>query len=342
MLPGYRIVDSSRWNDSYPGIDFPASVKPDVSVYREEVDLSVRTDSSLAEIFIEFKWKPAEDPFNVPKGVNGEDVGFIHKTATCLASLGQISCYAAAQLNSQFRTHAYSVFIVKNLARIIRWDRSGAIVTEPIDYSEDPLLANFFRRYSLAPSAMRGIDQTVSAPTAEEALVARTAMGLRDVVPLVKLGIPINADASDYFIAPIPRSIFYAPPGRATRGLRAYDLSRKTLCFVKDTWRIDLPDIQAEGLTYKTLNGCGVKNIPNCVAFGDISTETYHATKTSIYPSHTAYPRSPHLIPHRHYRLALDVVGRSLTEFKSSYEMVSAVRDAIIGKLNDQIADEQH
>ena len=58
---------------------------------------------------------------------------------------------------------------------------------------------------------------------------------------------------------------------------------------------------------------------------------------------HTQHiPESPHLISHQHYHLALDVVGRSLTEFKSSYEMVSAVRDAIIGKLNNQIADEQH
>ena len=49
----------------------------------------------------------------------------------------------------------------------------------------------------------------------------------------------------------------------------------------------------------------------------------------------------PPLILHRHYRLALDVIDRSLTDFKSSYEMVSAVRDAIIGKLNYQIVDEQ-
>jgi hypothetical protein len=185
---------------------------------------------------------------------------------------------------------------------------------------------------------MRGIDQTVSAPTAEEALVARTALGLGKLVPLVKLGIPINADASDYFITTIPRSQIYAPPGRATRGLRAYDISRKTLCFVKDSWRINLPGIQAEGLTYKTLNDHRVRNIPTCVASGDIATDTYHATKTSTYASQTGYRRSSRLIPHRHYRLALDVIGRSLTNFKSSYEMVSAVRDAIVGRVNNQIA----
>ena len=173
-------------------------------------------------------------------------------------------------------------------------------MTEPIEYNESPLLAEFFRCYSQAPSAMRGIDQTVSAPMAEEALLARTALGLETVgdklVPLVKLGIPINADALDYFIATIPRATFYAPPGRATCGLRAYDISWKTLCFVKDTWRINLADIQAEGITYKTLNDCHVRNIPKCIAYGDISTETYHATKTSIYSSPTGYRRSAHRI----------------------------------------------
>jgi hypothetical protein len=64
---------------------------------------------------------------------------------------------------------------------------------------------------------MCGIDQTVSAPMAEEALLARTVLGLGTVedklVLLVKLGIPINANASDYFIATIPQATFYAPPG---------------------------------------------------------------------------------------------------------------------------------
>ena len=67
-----------------------------MSVYHEEVDLSVQTDSFLAEIFIKFKWKPAKYLFNVPKGVNNKGVGFIHKTVTGLTSLGQISCYTAA------------------------------------------------------------------------------------------------------------------------------------------------------------------------------------------------------------------------------------------------------
>jgi len=41
-------------------------------------------------------------------------------------------------------------------------------------------------------------------------------------------------------------------------------------------------------------------------------------------------------IPHRHYRLVLDIIGRSLTTFKSSYEMVAAIRDALYGEYSQQ------
>jgi hypothetical protein len=97
------------------------------------------------------------------------------------------------------------------------------------------------------------------------------------------------------------------------------------------------------GRSFLISAGLGLFHVPQCVTFGDISTITYHATKTSLYVSAPwACPANAHFVPHRHYRLALDVIGRSLLEFESSYEMVAAVRDAIVGRLNDPFADEQH
>jgi hypothetical protein len=92
---------------------------------------------------------------------------------------------------------------------------------------------------------------------------------------------------------------------------------------LKHSWRVDLPDIQAEGLTYEMLRVAKVRNIPHCLISGDISKADYHATKTHRY---TTKPWACHshavFIPHWHYRLTLDIIGRSLTTFKSSYEMV--------------------
>ena len=111
-----------------------------------------------------------------------------------------------------------------------------------------------------------------------------------------------------------------------------------------------------EGLTYEILDKADVPNIPRCIAFGDISTTTYHATKTFTYSSAVwssttltsagsadlASSKVAHFVPHRHYCLVLDVIGCGLMAFKSSHEMVKAVRDTIVGRFDDPIADEQH
>jgi hypothetical protein len=344
-MPNFRIVDSSSSVDRNPYSDFPFKIKPDISVYPDTSDLGVRTDTSLVEIFIEFKWKSGDDPFCAVHDINDSDGrtrrSFLHETHSANDTLGQITSYAAAQLSSQFRTHAYSVIIVKDTARILQWDRSSAIVTEAIEYNKSPLLTEFFRRYSKAPPDMRGIDQSASVPTCTEAIVARQALRLDNTVPLVKLEIPDISGAPRYFITHTPQATLYTLPGCATRDFEAYNVLQVALVFLKDSWRVDLPDIWAEGLTYRTPREKGVRNVPQCIASGDISSAKYHA-KTSTYSTkHWACDTDAHFIPHRHHHLALDIIGHSLTKFKSSYEMVAAVHDALIGKLPDTV-ENQH
>ncbi|KAF8219911.1 hypothetical protein L208DRAFT_1336793 [Tricholoma matsutake] len=137
-----------------------------------------------------------------------------------------------------------------------------------------------------------------------------------------------------YYIAASPRVTLYTPPGCATRGFPAYDISRCVPVFMKDSWRVDIPDIWAEGLIYNKLKAAGVHHVPDCLSSGDILTNRYHATKTFKYINVPwACYLTAHFVPHRHYHLTLDVIGCSLTTFRSSYEMVSVVHDAIIGKL---------
>lgn len=106
------------------------------------------------------------------------------------------------------------------------------------------------------------------------------------------------------------------------------------MVFLKDSWRIDLPDILPEGVTYKVLNSANARHIPLCLVSGDISSIEYHATKTHLYARElgAGCDDAAHFIPHRHHRLVLDVVGRVLTEYRSSFEMVSAMRDALTGE----------
>jgi hypothetical protein len=86
----------------------------------------VKADSSLAEIYIEFKWSHGDDPFsdvhNVPcSHCPGNKIVkcFLGDSKTAADTLGQITSYAAVQLSAQFRTHIFSIFIMKDKARII-------------------------------------------------------------------------------------------------------------------------------------------------------------------------------------------------------------------------------
>lgn len=264
---------------------------------------------------------------------------FVNDSNAGMDTLGQITSYAAAQLGAQFRTHVYSVLIVNDTARILRWDRSGTIVTEAIKYNKSRYLVDFFRQYSVAPAALQGKDETVSIPESHEIRGARDTLNLESTIPLLKVSVPGLDGSSRYFIVPTPETTPYTPPGHAMRGFRAYDPSRKDTVFLKDTWRIDMPEITPEGEVYAKLNAASVRNVPQCLASGDISTPIYHATRTVSYAQMPwackgcpCHPNGP-WVPHRHYRLILDVVRDPLMKYNSSREMVSAVRDALHGRI---------
>jgi hypothetical protein len=334
FIPDLKIVDSSSFLDCNPQSHFPFKIKPDISIYPADTNDTVKTDFSLSEIFIEFKWNSPDDPFCMP--VIDEETKskyFCRNTKAADDTLGQITSYAAAQLGAQFRTHIYSVFVFQATARILRWDRSGTIVTEAFNYNELPFLAKFFHRYSKSSPEMRGKDETVSIPTSAEQNLARKCLALDETTPLVKLSIPDASSSPLYYVVSIPHAMLYTPPGRATRGFEAYNIFHNSAVYVKDLWRIDLQDITAEGLIYAILESASVCNIPACIASGDISTADYHATKSHTYATKpwACLPHA-HFIPHRHYRLALNVIVRGLVEYNTSHEMVSAVRDAVIGE----------
>ncbi|KAH9162842.1 hypothetical protein EDB89DRAFT_1801584, partial [Lactarius sanguifluus] len=164
FAPGLLVVNSSGSPDCNPQLDFPFKIKPDVSIYPANSPSDTLTNSALAEIFIEFKWNTDDDPFQEVHNVQCARCGdaavtsFLRESKAAKDTLGQITAYASAQLGSQFRTYVYSIFILKQTARILRWDRTGTIVMEPIKYNESPLLAEFFRRYSKASPEMRGMD----------------------------------------------------------------------------------------------------------------------------------------------------------------------------------------
>ncbi|KAF9254645.1 hypothetical protein L218DRAFT_913104 [Marasmius fiardii PR-910] len=52
----------------------------------------------------------------------------------------QMATYAGAILCSQFRTHLFSIQVTRTRARLLRWDREGAVVTSSFVFAEEPYL----------------------------------------------------------------------------------------------------------------------------------------------------------------------------------------------------------
>lgn len=292
---------------------------------------------SKLDMHIEFKWLKSDDPFvrtsSIPAG-DRADAPFLGYTENDHDTLGQIGVYVAAQLASQFRTHVFSLFILRDTARIIRWDREGAVVTEPIFYNQSPLLAEFFSRYSMASSELRGVDTSVSPASEEEATRARIKLNLPTLAPMLKTTVPKNSDRSPFpVIFSLPEVFATTPACRGTRACPAYDPSKDRVVFLKDSWRVHGPDMVPEGDIYANLNRHNVPYVPTCIASGDVQFCPGQETQTMKYSrSPWACGKGVLITAHTHYRLVLEIVGEKLTNFASTKELVQAIYDALIGK----------
>jgi len=337
FMPGFSAVNSSNYPDHHQSSKFPFEVKPDVSVYAG-CKPSYLTELVSVEIFIEFKWNNTDDPF-----CDDTRETFACPSKNADDTLGQITSYAALHLAAQFRTHVYSILIVRCLARILHWDRLGTIMTEAFKYDQCPHLTEFFCWYSRAPDNMRGKDGIVSMPTYAEECTARCALGLTDKpdVPLHKLAVIRLDQDLLYFITPPSILTLYVPLGHVMHGFKAYDIATGQVVFLKDSWRIMLPGIKSEGWVYAKLNSANVCWTLNCLAWGDIL-DPYHVTQTqnftqakwacTLNDASNNSPNKHQFLCHQHTRLVLNVIGSTLLEYQSSFEMVSAVQNGLIGE----------
>ena len=90
---------------------------------------------------------------------------------------GQIISHTTWQLANQHRCFAFSVIFLDDYARFVRWDRSGAVVTELFKWKEDLAhLALFFWRFNCTSDAGRGYDLTVTKPSTEEIELAKAKL----------------------------------------------------------------------------------------------------------------------------------------------------------------------
>ncbi|KAK0442042.1 uncharacterized protein EV420DRAFT_1084066 [Desarmillaria tabescens] len=77
------------------------------------------------------------EPIQPPKSVP-PNFPFENDTLKGRETRGQISCYAGATMMFQYRSHLFTIFIHGRFARILRWDRSSAIVSKRFNYTKVP------------------------------------------------------------------------------------------------------------------------------------------------------------------------------------------------------------
>lgn len=329
--------------DKAPHSKFSFSCQPDFSVYSSESDHKFGLNSTLIEFPLEFKTTLDQDPFVVkPKSPSDQESAienpFMSATDRGRQVAGQITAYATLILSAQYRTHAFHVLIIESSARLIRWDRGGALVTAPISYDQESHLFDFLIRYDRATRPVRGHDLTVRLPTEEEERDARTLADLADTESLLTIDIPDPdlPQKTNRYVISAPYACPDIPVGRWTRTSIAYDVQRKKRVFMKDSWRVLRDDITPEGEVYAKLHQHAVPNIPHCSHAADVGDETYHKSRTHEFVGKYG-ERSflTQIVPHRHYRLVLDTIGRELQKFKRSWEMLNAVHASLIGELTN-------
>lgn len=139
-------------------------LNPDITTYDRELQPSNKAghipDFTIADRVDEFKFHPPKhDAFD-----DDPKHPFEKQTDHGIDTRNQICSYASGLLQLQFRFFTFSILLMRTHARLIRWDRAGAVVTQAfeVEPEDDPSpLAEFIWRYSHMNRAQRGFDDSV-------------------------------------------------------------------------------------------------------------------------------------------------------------------------------------
>lgn len=344
VLPGFKIINSSDYADqlSAPGM----KKKPDISVYRtENSHVNQANSTSWLELDLMFELKPGNAPVDPFDDVPGEGDSFVVTSSkTRKRCRGQLVSYARVWNAHSHRTHCFMVYISDPWARIIRFDRSGAVVSRRFNFRNNgDLLVDFLWRISKATPEMLGRDPTVGPVSKAEEAKARKELapwkdgGVVSSVLKMKIphGTPSDQEKRDGYQKMHELLVWVAlsdpgyVTGRATRGYPAWDLTTKSVVFVKDSWRSLDPCVEKETDILRKLNAANVINVPTLLWGDDLGQKT--KTKSYTDEKWNLGAESSHLSERAHVRFAEDFVGLPLSKFKSSKELVQAIYDAMLG-----------
>ncbi|KAI3616562.1 other 1 protein kinase, partial [Moniliophthora roreri] len=150
-------------------------INVDVSVFHKNVQLERTFEVAKLETFFEFKLANSSSGFN--DNVS-EAYPFEKQAKNSQETRAQLATYAGAMLATQFRTHAFCVEVAGDYARLIRFDREGAVVTSAFRYAKEKHLVDFLWRFNHSSPEIRGHDRTVTVPSSAESRFVEQATEL--------------------------------------------------------------------------------------------------------------------------------------------------------------------
>ena len=320
-----------------------------------------------AEVVVDVKHGTHRYPFSV--------TGFMEKSERQEIARGQLVDYASEIFCHQHRESVIVISVCDSTARLLRFDRGGAVVSRSFDYIKDPrtMVAVLHRLFGLGSNRRaRGHDPTVVIATADEAelfhrLHADPAHQTNDTVtealkhavtpdwPVHRICIPYQWPGPNEQL-PVRRNGSYPitireflvgrpafsssdVAGRGTKCMVAYDTTANKLVFIKDAWRADSLRRQTELEIYMHLwedeESVEEALIPTCLGGGDVS---YNGVVQRTR-THEYLDKKGHL-PRIHSRIIFKEICRRLVDFKGPAELTIGVFDAVEGMLpfNDTAA----
>jgi len=343
MMNGFALKEWQFVNSASKRDSLRDGLGPDVPIYGPAASLDVdKPDFSQMDAFVEFKTKESADPFEDPKRVDGKPGGgkrpsFERNTIEAKLIRGQLGSYVAAISGSQFRLRVFAVLVFGSFARLMCWDRVGAVVSEKFNYTTEPYLAQFLLEYCSLKPKKRGFDPTVRPLTTKERKTVKNIDCLDDLKSrnphhreFRMMMIPGRDDTTEhaFLISYPPRYTYRSPFGRATRPMRAYDMEKKKIVFVKDYWRPDAKDIDKEGDIYRSLEEAEVPYVAPFGVGNDVRDFKTRVQEFRFYAWACYTDEFSGLVL---YRMSLDKLGDDLVGFESTQELVRAIGHAMTG-----------
>ncbi|VDB99553.1 unnamed protein product [Peniophora sp. CBMAI 1063] len=372
LCPSLKFFCTKDANSGSPSMD-DEKRRPDIAAFpvmskKEETALIASNYEELfarSPLIIERK-RSLQDAF---RDKLNEFIGVEKETAEAEFVRGQLITYAMNQHHQQPRTASYQVLLIEKNARIIRFDRAGAVCTTAFDWTDGTIFPEFLSRFHNADQATRGYDTTVE-PADEADITAATdafakagygkTHGMRG--PFYKYAVPVtridpsllspesgpstaSADEPDdtpvemrYFIAGCPITWSRSFTGRATTGYVCYDLAENDVCFMKDAWRINDPSLLAEYQVYALLG----RERPDLDE--DARGPVPHVPRLlcggdlrnpggSLQETRTEVfkeGKKQTVQKYTHFRMVVKDIGKPLSSFKDIPELLHVLRDIVI------------